>query len=73
MTLDTIIEEFQAGTLANESDLTLHDAQTKINIWHSWRQENPTAKPNAVPSVDLLQRISDFIQSTITRRYGCND
>lgn len=73
MTLDAIIDRYQAGTLAAEPDAVLHDAQTKVALWHDWRQQHPEAKPDAVPSVSLLRSIFDFIEKTINRRYGCND
>lgn len=73
MNLDTIIDRYQAGTLAGESDLVLHDAQINVAIWHDWRIQNPTANPDAVPKVDFLRRIYDFIEKTTNRRYGCND
>ncbi|GAB3767664.1 hypothetical protein GCM10028818_00880 [Spirosoma horti] len=73
MTLDTIIEQYQAGTLANAPDLVLLEAQNKIETWHAWRHENPDAKPTSVPSVEVLSNISAFIQQTTNNRYGCND
>jgi hypothetical protein len=73
MTLDNIITSFNAGTLANESDAALHDAQIKIAMWHDWRCHNPQAKPDAVPKVDVLLSIYQFIEKTTNRRYGCND
>jgi len=73
MTLDAIVEQYQAGTLANAPDLVLLEAQNKIEIWHAWRLENPGAKPTSVPSASLLHTISVFIEKTTNNRYGCND
>lgn len=73
MTLDAIIDRYQAGTLATEPDLVLLDAQNKVAIWEAWRLENPEAKPTAVPPASLLHNISVFIETTTNSRYGCND
>jgi hypothetical protein len=73
MTLDAIIDRFQAGTLAGEPDPILHEAKIKVALWHDWRVHNPTAHPSAVPAIDVLKRIYDFIETTTNRRYGCND
>ena len=73
MTLDAIIDRFNAGTLAGEPDPVLHDAQIKVALWHDWRVQNPNANTSAVPKVDMLRNIYDFIEQTINRRYGCND
>lgn len=73
MTIDTIVDRFQTGTLAGEPDPILHDAQIKVALWHDWRVRNPTADTSAVPKIDTLKSIYDFIERTINRRYGCND
>lgn len=73
MTLECIIASYQDGTLANQSDLVLYDAQCKVAVWHDWRKQNPDAKPDAVPPVSLLHSIHQFIESHLSVRYGCND
>ncbi|MVM36518.1 hypothetical protein GO730_00660 [Spirosoma sp. HMF3257] len=73
MTLDAIIDRYEDGTLAAEPDAVLLAAQAKVETWHAWRHDNPTARPSAVPSVEVLSNISAFIQTTTNNRYGCND
>ncbi|GAB3803341.1 hypothetical protein GCM10028819_33100 [Spirosoma humi] len=73
MTLDAIVDRYQNGTLADEPDLVLLDAQNKVALWEAWRLENPDASPSAVPKASVLHTISVFIEKTTNNRYGCND
>jgi hypothetical protein len=73
MDINKVIELYQNGTLAEQSDPVLQVAAGKVSSWLDWRRQHPDAKPDALPKADVLQQIFDFILSLSNRRYGCND
>ncbi|WP_138993939.1 hypothetical protein [Larkinella sp. C7] len=78
MLLSEILQKYDNGTLANESDASLLNAQSAINLLVSGLTsiQNATFRVtgfNKPVTKSRLLKIADFLTKTLNTRYGCND
>ncbi len=73
LTLALIVARYRDGTLADEADPVLLQALSLIQIHHGWLSNNPEYKGNAIPDLDTLTKVINFLDHLLTVRYGCND
>lgn len=73
MTLDQILTRYQDGTLANEPDLALFDVLVQVSMYIDWLSQHPEYKGSALPDLNLLRKLYDFLDHLLSVRYGCND